>query len=128
VHGMDGSPEEILNQLSNDAQRRIRDYQRLRDDISNMAATAHSDDRSVTVTVAPGGAVTDIVLTEKAMRHGPKNLSRMLMTTITQASADISRRMAERVQDIAPSIDVIGMVQARLPELGDPQESRERKE
>lgn len=113
------SPEEALNRLSADAQQRIRSYQRLRDDISEMSGTAQSDDHSVTVTVAPGGSVTGITLTERALRHGPQRLSGLLMTTIAQASADAARQMAERVQEISPSTDVMAMVRSRLPDLGE---------
>jgi hypothetical protein len=65
------------------------------------------------------------VLTDRALRHGPQNLSRLLMTTISQAAAEVAQRMAERVQEIAPSMDVVGMVQSRLPDLGDAQSSGE---
>lgn len=116
---MTESPEQALNRLSADAQQRIRAYQRLRDDISQMTGTAQSDDHSVTVTVAPGGSVTGITLTERALRHGPQRLSGLLMTTIAQASADVAERMAERVQEISPSADVMAMVRSRLPDLGD---------
>lgn len=85
-----------------------------------MSATARSDDRTVTVTVAPGGAVTDIVLTEQAMRHGPKRLAGLLMQTMGKANAEVARRMAERVKDVVPAgIDVVGIVEARLPDLDD---------
>ncbi|GAA4225181.1 hypothetical protein GCM10022254_06570 [Actinomadura meridiana] len=111
------SPEDALERLATDAQQRIREYQQLRDDLSEMTGTAQSDDHSVTVTVAPGGSVTDITLTDRALRHGPQRLSGLLMATIAQASADVAQRMAERVQPLAPSVDVIGMVRAQLPDL-----------
>lgn len=114
------TPEEVVERLKSDAQKRLGQYQELRADIAAMAGTARSEDRSVTVTVAPGGAVTDIVLTEQAMRHGPKRLSHLLLTAMKQANADVAMRMAERVKDVAPpQIDVVGMVEARLPRLED---------
>lgn len=114
------SPEEVLQKLSEEAQDRIKAYKSLRDDIALMSSTAESDDGSVAVTIAPGGAVTDITLTDRALRHGAERLSQLLMSTIATASRDIAERMAARVQETVPpgsGLDVVGMVESRLPEL-----------
>lgn len=119
------SAEEAVRRIGDDARKRLERYQELRQDIAAMSATACSEDRTVTVTVVPGGAVTDIVLTEQAMRHGPTRLARLLMRTIGEANAEVARRMAERVKDIVPpNIDVVGMVEARLPDLTDDRPDR----
>ncbi|MBW8484153.1 YbaB/EbfC family nucleoid-associated protein [Actinomadura parmotrematis] len=114
------SPEDALARLSADAQQKIRQYQELRTDLGTMSGAAQSEDRTVSVTVAPGGAVTGIQLTDRALRHGPNGLARLLMETIARASADVSRRLAERVQELTPNMDVVAMVEARLPALDDP--------
>jgi len=83
-----------------------------------MTGTAESDDHSVTATLVPRGSVTGITLTERGMRHGPRRLSKLLMALIAQASADAAQQMAERVQELSPPADVIGMVRSRLSDLG----------
>ena len=109
---------EELQRLRSDAEQRLKQYQRLRDEIAEMSGTAESPDKNVVVTVAPGGAVKDIHLTERAVRLGPTALSELLMQTIARASADVAQRMAERVSEIAPpQIDVMSVVRSRLPDL-----------
>ncbi|WP_157407723.1 YbaB/EbfC family nucleoid-associated protein [Actinomadura atramentaria] len=69
------SPAEQAKKTQEDADKRIRAYQALREDIQTMKVTARSADKSVTVTVAPGGALTDLQLTNQAMRHSPARLA-----------------------------------------------------
>ncbi|POM26818.1 hypothetical protein BTM25_12260 [Actinomadura rubteroloni] len=112
------APEDQARKMQADADERIRQYQDLRRDVESMHITAKSADKSVTVTVAPGGAVTDLQLSQQAMRHGPGNLAALIMSTMAEAGAEAARQMAERVSTLTgPKIDVMGLVQARLPEL-----------
>ena len=113
------SPEEALERIQQEAQAKVEQYQNLRAELQDMVATAISPDRSVSVTVRPGGAVQDIVLNERAMRHGPQTLANMIKAAIQQAAVEVNTRLAERTQELTgPGFDVMSMLQSRLPEIG----------
>ncbi|HEY9390662.1 MAG TPA: YbaB/EbfC family nucleoid-associated protein [Mycobacteriales bacterium] len=115
------TPEEALDRVRREAQARVEQYQNLRVELQDMTATATSPDRGVSVTVRPGGAVTDIVLNERAMRHGPQTLANLIKAAIQQATVEVNTRLAERTQEFTgPGLDVMSMVQGRLPELDTP--------
>ncbi|MCP2335985.1 YbaB/EbfC family nucleoid-associated protein [Actinomadura rupiterrae] len=115
----DQSPEAIekaLENLTKDAKEKLERYAEMREQVAAMRSTAQSADGNVTVTVAPGGAITDINLSERAMRQSAQQLSATLMSTIAAASADVSRRMAAAVAPLAPAgMDVQALVESRLP-------------
>ncbi|MEV5573076.1 YbaB/EbfC family nucleoid-associated protein [Spirillospora sp. NPDC052269] len=115
----DQSPEAVqkaLENLTKDAQEKLERYAEMRQQIAAMRGTAHSADGNVTVTVAPGGAITDINLSERALRQSASQLSATLMSTISAASADVSRRMAATVAPLAPAgMDIEALVSSRLP-------------
>lgn len=115
----DQSPEAIekaLENLTKDAEEKLERYGEMRQQIAAMRSTAQSADGYVSVTVAPGGAITAIDLSERAMRQSAQQLSATLMSTISAASADVSRRMAEAVAPLAPAgMDIEALVHSRLP-------------
>ncbi|QKW38346.1 YbaB/EbfC family nucleoid-associated protein [Actinomadura sp. NAK00032] len=111
-------PDEFLANLDKEAKGKLKKYRQLRTDLAQLEATAVSDDETVTVTVLPGGAVKDIKLSARAMRKQSPELEELLLTTIQQASAQVARQLAERVQEsVGDAFDVVGMVNARLPEI-----------
>lgn len=122
-------PDEFLANLDKEARGKIKKYQQLRSDLAHLEVTAASDDETVTVTVLPGGAVKDIKLSARAMRKQSPELEELLLTTIQQASAEIARQMAERVQEtVGDTFDVMGMVNARLPDISLDDEDPRRKD
>ncbi|RKS78844.1 YbaB/EbfC DNA-binding family protein [Actinomadura pelletieri DSM 43383] len=99
-------------------------YRDVREKIQHLTASVASQDRTVTVTVGSGGAVQDIKLQQQALRLGPEQLARTLITVIRKATAEVNQEMAALVQPIAPpGVDVMGMVDAHLPnvEVEDPE-------
>ncbi|WP_165964433.1 YbaB/EbfC family nucleoid-associated protein [Actinomadura sp. KC216] len=109
--------EELADQLAK--------YKDVREEIRHLSASVTSQDRTVTVTVGPGGAVQDIELQQQALRLGPEQLAKTLITVIRKATAEVNQEMAGLVQPIAPpGVDVIDMVNAHLPdvETDDPDE------
>ncbi|MFC5183397.1 YbaB/EbfC family nucleoid-associated protein [Actinomadura harenae] len=108
--------EKALENLTKDANEKLERYAEMRQQIAAMRSTAQSADGNVSVTVAPGGAITDITLSERALRQSAAQLSASLMSTISAASADVSRRMAATVAPLAPAgMDVEALVNSRLP-------------
>ncbi|GAA4231466.1 hypothetical protein GCM10022254_28730 [Actinomadura meridiana] len=100
-------------------------YKGVREEIEHLSVSATSQDRSITVTVGPGGAVQDIEFQQQALRLGPERLASTLITMIRTATVQVNQQMADLVQPLAPSgVDVMDMVNAHLPdiELEDPEE------
>ncbi|MFI0404648.1 YbaB/EbfC family nucleoid-associated protein [Actinomadura sp. 3N508] len=102
--------EELADQLAK--------YKDVREEIQHLSASASSQDRTVTVTVGPGGAVQNIELQQQALRLGPERLAQTLITVIRKATAEVNQEMADLVQPIAPpGVDVMDMVNAHLPDV-----------
>lgn len=114
-------PDKIVQQLQKDARDRLESYKQLRADIQGMSSTATSDDHTVSVTVAPGGSLQDLTLTQQALRHGPERLAGLILSTTRAATADGARRLAARVQETTEGdIDIVSIVEARLPDIDMP--------
>lgn len=110
-----------VEKLRAEADRRLEGYRRLREDLTGMAATAQSEDRTVTVTVGPSGTITDLGLTAQALRHGPDRLAQLIMSTMSRAHGEAARKLSERVSEYTgqgPRVDVTALVNGELPEVG----------
>ncbi|MGP4015295.1 YbaB/EbfC family nucleoid-associated protein [Saccharopolyspora sp. 5N708] len=96
---------EALKEAGRRAEERMGDFGRMREQISELQATATSADRSVTVTASPGG-VTGIQFTQDALRQSPAQLSSTVLSTLQQAVAEAARKQAEIVQEYVPESNV----------------------
>ncbi|MBB5154736.1 YbaB/EbfC family nucleoid-associated protein [Saccharopolyspora phatthalungensis] len=96
---------EALKEAGRRAEEQMGDFSRMREQISELQASATSADRSVTVTAGPGG-VTGIQFTQDALRQSPAQLSGTVMSTLQQAVAEAARKQAEIVQEYVPDSDV----------------------
>ncbi|MDA3630199.1 YbaB/EbfC family nucleoid-associated protein [Saccharopolyspora sp. WRP15-2] len=68
--------------------------------MQDMQGTASSPDRSVTVTVAPSGAVLDLKLAPNAVRQSANDLQQQIMATIRAATASAAEQMNTAVAPI----------------------------
>jgi DNA-binding protein YbaB len=83
----------------------------LQGELESLRVSAVSPDHAVTVSAGPGGAVTDVRVTEAAMRLTPEQLSATIMTTLRTAVADAARTQAAIVQDhVGAETDVLDQV------------------
>lgn len=83
----------------------------MRGELEALEVRATSADRAVTVVAGPGGAVTDIQVTEAGSDLTPQQLSSTIMATLREAVADAARKQAAIVQDYAgDEADVLGQV------------------
>lgn len=90
---------------------RFEQLAEMRAELAALEVRATSADRAVTVVAGPGGAVTDVQVTEAAMELGPQQLSSTIMATLREAVADAARKQAAIVQDYAgDEADVLGQV------------------
>jgi DNA-binding protein YbaB len=108
-----------MTQAANDLAGR---YSEMKDEISQIRATANSSDRSVTVVAGPGGSVLDVKLSDQAFRSGsPKSLAGNIMSAIRLAVADAARQQAAVVQRyVGDRINISERVNATQQEiLGD---------
>ncbi|MFB9567839.1 YbaB/EbfC family nucleoid-associated protein [Saccharopolyspora hordei] len=72
----------------------------LRSAMQGMQGSATSPDRSVTVTVAPSGAVLDLRLAPNAVRQSANELQQQIMATIREATANAAEQMNNVVAPI----------------------------
>lgn len=83
----------------------------MQDELAALQVSAVSPDHAVTVVAGPGAAVTDVRVTEAAMRLTPEQLSSTIMTTLRAAVADAARTQAAIVQDhVGDEADVLDQV------------------
>ncbi|GGJ06492.1 hypothetical protein GCM10011581_49280 [Saccharopolyspora subtropica] len=68
--------------------------------MQGLQGTASSPDRSVTVTVAPSGAVLDLRLAPNAVRQSASDLQQQIMATIREATANAAEQLNNTVAPI----------------------------
>jgi DNA-binding protein YbaB len=71
----------------------------MRQELTELRASASSPDGGVTVVTGPGGAVLDVKFTDAALAKGPQALSAALLTTLREAVGEAARRQAVLVQE-----------------------------
>jgi DNA-binding protein YbaB len=71
----------------------------MRQQLTELRASAASADGGVTVVTGPGGAVLDVKFTEAALAKGPQALSATLLTTLREAVGEAARRQAVIVEE-----------------------------
>ncbi|HVV14308.1 YbaB/EbfC family nucleoid-associated protein [Amycolatopsis sp.] len=76
----------------------LSDVDGMRQEISELEATATSPDGGVTVVAGPGGAIRDIRFAESALRQSAQTLSASVMSTLQRAVADAARKQAKTVE------------------------------
>ncbi|GGM51920.1 hypothetical protein GCM10012275_23560 [Longimycelium tulufanense] len=103
---------------------RLERYSGMQDEIAAVSVTAHSADRCVNVTAGPGGAVTGIEFTEKALQQSPQALGSMVMSTLQEAVAGAARQQAAVVQQfVGDDLNVLDQVlETQAQMLGRPVE------
>ncbi|WP_410596008.1 YbaB/EbfC family nucleoid-associated protein [Amycolatopsis sp. lyj-23] len=70
----------------------------MRQELTELRASAASADGGVTVVTGPGGAVLDVRFTEAALAKGPQALSATLLATLREAVGEAARRQAVLVE------------------------------
>ncbi|MHA6805842.1 YbaB/EbfC family nucleoid-associated protein [Salinifilum ghardaiensis] len=106
-----------LREMGDQAEQRLADADRMREQISAIEAKVTSADKAVTVTAGPGGSVTNIEFTKDATKLSPIQLSSTVMGTLRQAVAQAAREQAGIVQEFAPEGDVAERVRRTQEEM-----------
>lgn len=87
--------------------------------LGEIMATAHSDDRSVSVTVNPSGGLQDLQLSKGVEGKSAQQLQRLILDTAHKAQAEAGRQVEEAMQPLlgeSEGMDFLRSQLAREPE------------
>lgn len=88
--------QEMLRKFQEQAQQASE----LRSAMQDLRGSASSPDGSVTVTVAPSGAILDLKLTPNAVRRSHTELQQAILGAVRQATADAAQQLDDTVAPI----------------------------
>lgn len=94
------SASERIQEMMRKFEEQAQKASELQSAMQGMQGTASSPDRSVTVTVAPSGAVLDLRLAPNAVRQSANDLQQQIMATIRQATASAAEQLNNTVAPI----------------------------
>jgi DNA-binding protein YbaB len=107
-------PDDIDRQIDRWAtqiQEKAQQYQRLKDDLTQITGTATAANGAVTVTVGPSGLLQRLDITDDIRTMHGRYLSEQIMTAIRKAQstlgAQVTELMRERVGNDTASIDTV---------------------
>jgi DNA-binding protein YbaB len=109
---------DLTNQLEQMQQQGAQMAQRLQD----RTASASDEKSLVTVTVAPGGRLTDIAFDPKARRLDTDELRAVILAAAAAATDEVQQQLADVVQEITaqsggPAGDVVRDVTKQMDEV-----------
>ncbi|MEB3367567.1 YbaB/EbfC family nucleoid-associated protein [Saccharopolyspora mangrovi] len=93
-------PAERIQEMLRDFEEQAAKATQLQSAVQDMRGTASSEDRSVTVSVAPSGAVLDLQLAPNAVRKQAHELQQQIMDAIRRATANAADQMNEAVAPV----------------------------
>jgi DNA-binding protein YbaB len=100
-------------------ERQVREMQSkaaaLNEALSSAGATVRSRDGSVTVTLAPNGALTNLELGHRACELGPARLTAAIMGAVRDAQRQTARAVADSFATINGDGESTEMVRSFLP-------------
>lgn len=103
------------------AAQRLR-YNEIRSALEEVRVQVQAADRSFSVEMGVGGAVTAVRLTDAAMGKTPETLSRELLETLNEGMRQIAARTNEVVRPFLSSsdLDLAAITSGRLPQAVEP--------
>lgn len=93
-------PSERIQEMMRKFEEQAAQAGQLRERMQEIKGQGRSADGSVTVTVAPSGAVLDLQLTASATRQPHTSLQQSIMAAIREGTQDAARQMDETVQPV----------------------------
>lgn len=86
--------------------------------VAASSATVTSDDHAVTVTVGPGGSLTELRLSDRAMRYNGPALGRQIVEVIEQATAELTAALEQEIANVPGAGSNLSTILAgRLPDV-----------
>lgn len=107
-------------------ERQVREMQAtataLGDALADAGATVRSRDGSVTVTVAPNGALTNLELGHRACDLGPARLTAAIMSSVRDAQRQTARSVATSFAAIDGEGEAADLIRSFLPPEPEPEQ------
>lgn len=97
---MPQDPEDLLADWRRRIQRQTESTLELSRRMRQVDATAQSPHGDVTVTVDHAGGLSDLTLTDEAMRLAPDELAHLILATARQAQTHLAEDMTELVRSV----------------------------
>ncbi|MEV7550256.1 YbaB/EbfC family nucleoid-associated protein [Amycolatopsis sp. NPDC089917] len=107
--------EDLQYYLERQAREMQEKATRLEEAFATAGATVTSPDGSVTVTLAPNGALSNIQLGRRACALGEARLTATIMTTVREAQSRTARAVTSSVEAIVGDGEAVEMMKSFLP-------------
>lgn len=109
--------------------RRVNDIQARAEEtqaqLKALRAHVSSSDRSVSVTMAPGGRLDKLSLTPAAMRMSPEQLAAVITDTIHSGQAAVAEQMQATMQPLIGGTSAMDFLREQVTAAQLPQETEE---
>ncbi|NHD19009.1 MULTISPECIES: YbaB/EbfC family nucleoid-associated protein [Actinopolyspora] len=121
-------PDGMLAGFHKQIEEKMQQAERIREAATAVRAESSNRDGSVRVTVDQNGNMSDLELTDGALRRRPDELSSEIMSTVRSAQTQLAERMREAMEPVLGSDtetlgSVLSGVRDRFP--ADPEEPAE---
>jgi predicted component of type VI protein secretion system len=101
---------EAIDRVSAENGRRTEVYAALGEELAAVTAEVTSPDGAVTVLAGAGGAITDVRFSGAIHSAQPRELSRSVLSVLSQAQAEAARKQAELVRSRLGSTEELEQV------------------
>ncbi|GGU75922.1 hypothetical protein GCM10010178_79040 [Lentzea flava] len=109
--------------------RRVNDIQARAEEtqaqLKALRAHVSSPDRSVSVTMAPGGRLEKLSLTPAAMRMSPDQLAAMITNTVQNAHAAVAEQMQATMQPLIGGTSAMDFLREHVTAAQQPEEAED---
>ncbi|MHA6801957.1 YbaB/EbfC family nucleoid-associated protein [Salinifilum ghardaiensis] len=96
-------PDAMLAGFRQQIEDKLQRADQLKQAASEIRGTASSEDGGVTVAVDQGGCLTQLDLTDRAMRQRPEELSAAILDTVRSAQSTLTEQMRAAVEPLLGS-------------------------
>lgn len=117
-NGLRNQVEDLLDAYQRQQGRLAETFRQL----EGLRMRAHSPDRSVEVTVDASGVLTELNLTDSALRKTPGELARTIVDAVARAAGQVREHQHELNTSVAAEFEEFGDlsdIAPEAPELGD---------
>lgn len=112
--------------------RRVNDIQQRAEEtqaqLKALRANVSSPDRSVTVTMAPGGRLEKLSLTPSAMRMSHDQLAAMITETVSRGHAAVAEQMEATMQPLIGGTSAMDFLREQVTAAQQPDEETEQQQ
>ncbi|PWK82341.1 DNA-binding protein YbaB [Lentzea atacamensis] len=109
--------------------RRVTDIQQKAEEtqaqLKALRANVSSPDRSVTVTMAPGGRLEKLSLAPSAMRMSHEQLAAMITETVSRGHAAVAEQMEATMQPLIGGTPAMDFLRDQVTAAQQPEETEE---